>query len=93
MLEVSNTGATLGPAVRASHGTRFGLQQVRERLATIYGSAASLSLIAGAEEAAEAARHVNPQDTALEPSSTCARIRLPLRATTPAGTELVSSTP
>ncbi|AEB83783.1 sensor histidine kinase [Alicycliphilus denitrificans] len=44
-LSVHDTGA--GPGAEAGNdGTRFGLQQVRERLATLYGSAATLELIA-----------------------------------------------
>jgi len=44
-LSVHDTGAGLG-AAPAPHGTRFGLQQVRERLATLYGTAGTLELIA-----------------------------------------------
>jgi hypothetical protein len=43
VLEVADTGAGLADAP-APTGTRFGLQQVRERLATQYGDAATLAL-------------------------------------------------
>jgi LytS/YehU family sensor histidine kinase len=42
VLRVRDTGAGLRDA--PSDGTRFGLQQVRERLATLYGGAASVAL-------------------------------------------------
>lgn len=42
---VHDTGAGLG-GTDAMGGTRFGLQQVRERLATLYGTAGTLELIA-----------------------------------------------
>jgi signal transduction histidine kinase len=42
LLRVRDTGAGLSGA--ASDGTRFGLVQVRERLATLYGTSASLTL-------------------------------------------------
>jgi len=42
VLQVRDTGVGLNDA--ASDGTRFGLTQVRERLATLYGTRASLSL-------------------------------------------------
>jgi LytS/YehU family sensor histidine kinase len=43
VLRVRDTG--IGVAnVPPSNGTKFGLRQVRERLATLYGSRASLSL-------------------------------------------------
>jgi len=42
VLQVRDTG--VGLADSASDGTRFGLTQVRERLATLYGTRASLSL-------------------------------------------------
>ena len=42
LLSVRDTGVGLGAA--AAHGSRFGMQQVRERLAALYGSAASLEL-------------------------------------------------
>ena len=42
VLQVRDTGVGLSDA--ASDGTRFGLTQVRERLATLYGTRASLSL-------------------------------------------------
>jgi sensor histidine kinase YesM len=41
-LTVRDTGVGLGQLV--TRGTSFGLQHVRERLATVYGGAASLSL-------------------------------------------------
>lgn len=44
-IEVHDTGA--GPGGVERDGTQFGLQQVRERLATLYGGAATLELIAG----------------------------------------------
>ncbi len=40
-LDVTDTGAGLGDT---THGTGFGLQQVRERLATLYGDAAQVTL-------------------------------------------------
>ncbi len=42
VLQVRDTG--VGLAAPSSDGTRFGLQQVRERLATLYGAQASLTL-------------------------------------------------
>ena len=42
LLSVRDTGVGLGAA--AAHGSRFGMQQVRERLAALYGSAASLEI-------------------------------------------------
>ncbi len=42
-LEVHDSGAGLGPAA-AETGSGFGLQQVRERLATLHGSAAGLRI-------------------------------------------------
>jgi len=47
ILRVRDTGVGLGQGVE--NGTSFGLQQVRERLATLYGSCASLSLNAAAD--------------------------------------------
>lgn len=49
MLEVSDTGQGLPsrehrPTVGGTHGNGFGLTQVRERLATLYGNAASMAL-------------------------------------------------
>jgi sensor histidine kinase YesM len=49
VLEVHDTGVGLDTARHPSHstaGTHFGLEQVRERLATLYGSAGTLELIA-----------------------------------------------
>jgi hypothetical protein len=43
------TGASNGVGGAASTGTNFGLRQVRERLATHYGGAASLSLTSAAD--------------------------------------------
>nr|WP_316639869.1 histidine kinase [uncultured Roseateles sp.] len=48
LLQVRDTGAGLG--VNPNPGTQFGLQQVRERLHTRYGDAASLSLDTAADE-------------------------------------------
>jgi len=45
VLRVHDSGAGLGPGADA--GTRFGLQQVRERLHTLYGDSASLTLAPG----------------------------------------------
>jgi Histidine kinase/Histidine kinase-, DNA gyrase B-, and HSP90-like ATPase len=49
VLRVRDTGAGLAaassPAAPADSGTGFGLGQVRERLATLYGDAASLTLV------------------------------------------------
>lgn len=47
LLRVRDTGA--GLAAPAGDGTRFGLQQVRERLATLYGERAHLSLSPAAD--------------------------------------------
>ncbi|MFT3666462.1 MAG: histidine kinase [Piscinibacter sp.] len=47
LLRVRDTG--VGLAAPAGDGTRFGLQQVRERLATLYGERASLTLEAAAD--------------------------------------------
>jgi len=69
VLQVRDTG--VGLADTASDGTRFGLTQIRERLATLYGTQASLNL--------------TPCDDA--EGGTLATIRLPLPAagaTTPA---------
>ncbi|MBS0420843.1 MAG: histidine kinase [Proteobacteria bacterium] len=46
-LKVRDTGVGLGH--RVAKGTSFGLQQVRERLATLYGERASLSLTAASD--------------------------------------------
>ncbi len=47
VLRVRDTG--VGLAAPAGEGTRFGLQQVRERLATLYGERASLTLEAAGD--------------------------------------------
>ena len=65
-LTVRDTGAGLAPAA-ADGGTRFGLEQVRKRLATIYGAAAALELVAAAD--AE--------------GGTVATVRIPLRTEAP----------
>jgi len=44
LLQVEDTGVGLEPAAR--HGSGFGLAQVRERLQTVHGAAATLDLIA-----------------------------------------------
>ena len=50
VLQVRNSGAGLGtPTTTTEPGTGFGLQQVRERLATLYGGAASLVLSAATD--------------------------------------------
>ncbi|MDP2008533.1 MAG: histidine kinase [Rubrivivax sp.] len=50
VLEVRDTGSGLPSAAAATTpGTRFGLVQVRERLATLHGSAASLTLAAASD--------------------------------------------
>ena len=60
-LEVRDTGRGL-PSGTDTSGTRFGLAQVRERLATLYGPRATLELQAAGDGE----------------GGTCARIRLPL---------------
>ena len=46
-LEVQDTGGGLGPpATQRGHAGGFGLTQVRERLATLYGAAAAIDLVA-----------------------------------------------
>jgi signal transduction histidine kinase len=60
VLTVRDTGVGLQPA--SAGGTHFGLQQVRDRLATLYGASASLTL-AGASDAE---------------GGTCATVRLPI---------------
>ena len=47
VLQVRDTGA--GLAAPSSDGSRFGLQQVRERLATLHGAAARLELAPAAD--------------------------------------------
>ena len=56
LLTVRDTGVGLEQAGSADGGTRFGMRQVRERLATLYGGGATLTLAAaaGAEGGAEA---------------------------------------
>ena len=49
VLTVRDTGAGLGAT--PSDGTRFGLMQVRQRLATLYGASATLTLSAAADDA------------------------------------------
>jgi LytS/YehU family sensor histidine kinase len=44
-LTVRDTGVGLGSAPVSAGGSRFGLEQVRQRLATLYGDAASMDLI------------------------------------------------
>ena len=44
VLQVRDTGLGLEAASDATTGTRFGLQQIRDRLQTLYGSAAQLRL-------------------------------------------------
>ena len=46
-LEVIDTGLGLDPALAAPGGNGFGLSQVRERLATVYGTAATINFVAG----------------------------------------------
>jgi len=53
-LEVSDTGVGMDSAPAAAHGTGFGLTQVRERLATAYGPAATLTLTARPPEGTRA---------------------------------------
>jgi signal transduction histidine kinase len=63
VLMVRDTGIGLGAGAEvATAGTRFGLAQVRERLATLHGAAASLTL----EPAADGE------------GGTCATVQLPL---------------
>jgi hypothetical protein len=69
VLQVHDTGAGLalpGAGAPAAEGTHFGLAQVRERLATLHGAAASLTLA--------------PDTTAA--GGTWATVRLPLPAAT-----------
>ena len=44
LLTVRDTGIGLAQTGSAADGTRFGMRQVRERLATLYGDAAALTL-------------------------------------------------
>ena len=46
-LEVADTGKGLDPATSPADGKGFGLRQVRERLATLYGAAAAIEFVAG----------------------------------------------
>jgi Histidine kinase/Histidine kinase-, DNA gyrase B-, and HSP90-like ATPase len=48
ILEVTDTGSSL-PAADCAQGRGFGLSQVRERLATLYGEQGSLALLPGTE--------------------------------------------
>jgi LytS/YehU family sensor histidine kinase len=45
-LEVCDTGLGLGPATPGSDGKGFGVGQVRERLATVYGAAGTIDFVA-----------------------------------------------
>jgi signal transduction histidine kinase len=63
VLTVRDTGVGLSHAPE-SNGTRFGLRQVRERLAALYGERASLTL----------------EDSAGDEGGTLATVRLPLQA-------------
>jgi LytS/YehU family sensor histidine kinase len=49
VLQVRDTGIGLAQAATATAGTRFGLAQVRERLATLHGSRASLVVAPAAD--------------------------------------------
>jgi sensor histidine kinase YesM len=53
VLSVRDTGAGIGGAGLGSlpsGGSRFGIQQVRERLAALYGKTASLELVAASDD-------------------------------------------
>jgi signal transduction histidine kinase len=67
VLRVRDTGVGLG-AAGAQPGTRFGLVQVRERLAALYGAAATFTLAPGADGVGTEARIVMP--AALPPATT-----------------------
>ncbi|MDP1968481.1 MAG: histidine kinase [Burkholderiaceae bacterium] len=47
-LTVEDTGAGMSPATQSPKGSGFGLAQVRERLATVYGAASTLDVTPGA---------------------------------------------
>ena len=66
VLTVRDTGAGMADSA-ASAGTRFGLDQVRKRLATIYGPAATLELSPAADRE----------------GGTCAVVRIPTARVTP----------
>jgi hypothetical protein len=51
VLDVRDTGAGLGRDPAATAGTQFGLSQVRQRLSTLYGQAATLTLQAASDAA------------------------------------------
>ncbi len=61
-LEVTDTGCGLKPSVEAADQSGFGLTQVRERLATLYGAAGTLKLVAvpAGETSASVEFPVNP---------------------------------
>ncbi|MCE2659882.1 MAG: histidine kinase [Rubrivivax sp.] len=61
-LEVADTGVGLGSAP-PSQGTQFGLEQVRSRLSTLYGTRASLLLQAGVDGTGALATLTLPLDT------------------------------
>jgi LytS/YehU family sensor histidine kinase len=46
-IEVSDSGVGLGPAAPSDGSSGFGVAQVRERLATVYGSRGTMNLAAG----------------------------------------------
>jgi sensor histidine kinase YesM len=70
VLRVRDSGVGLGAAT-AQPGTRFGLVQVRERLAALYGAAASFVLEPGADGAGTEARIAIPITT--PPATTLAK--------------------
>jgi sensor histidine kinase YesM len=45
-LEVADTGKGLDPSANPADGKGFGLRQVRERLATLYGTTAAIEFVA-----------------------------------------------
>ena len=53
VLSVRDSGVGLSSSV-ATQGTRFGMQQVRDRLAALYGARATLCLEAAADGGTEA---------------------------------------
>jgi signal transduction histidine kinase len=80
VLEVRDSGAGLGAPVQDGHG--FGLTQVRERLATLYGPAASLHVLpCPPGEGWGGGTHTPPRTHPAEPAAmgTLATIHLPLR--------------